>query len=542
MTPADVDVQTDPGRVLDPSRWRSGIGFRPSNAHAVLAATLVLVAPNVLFALHLRGWAEAPMLLGAAVTVALALRPVPDGSVLARPVAPLRLVACLASAVALLALGGEGHLVFSNSDWLWRDAVLSDLARAPFPPSSVVDGRALVLRAPLGMYMLPALAASAARLGWGHAALLVQNAALLTLVLYVMATLSGRGGAAVCAVFVSFSGLDILGEMLVGLPGDALPSHIEAWAHGLQYSSVVTQLFWVPNHALPSYWLALLAWACRRGDVPLGLLVASAAACLFWSPFAVIGTLPLGFYLFARAPRTALASAAFWAGLVAAACFVPVALYLQAGAAAVPRGLLVTKPGWWMPVAVFLAIEIPQAALVLSAWPRLTRDVRELGAVSICFLVVLPTVQFGMNNDLVMRASIPALTLLAVAFAQALLVSRGPGRTGILAGSTLLVVGAVTPLMEVVRALAFPPIAISDCDLVTVWKKLEPNNPDLANYLAPPSPTLDGLFGALAAPSLAVQPRAVCWPDLPFDPRLGVHRLSNDQLRRSRGDRGPPGL
>lgn len=521
--------------------------LRPTHRHAVAAGTAILLLPCVLFAAQMRALPAAALLAGVAGTGALALARPARPSAFDAPLAPGRLALCLLAAAALALLGGEGHMFYANPDWLWRDAVLSDLARAPFPPSYAIDGRTELLRAPLGMYMVPALVARLSGLAAGHAALFAQNATLLGLALYLLATLAGRGAALAAAAFLSFSGLDALGEVLVRLKAGngamslALPSHIENWMPGLQYSSTLTQIFWVPNHALPAYWLALLAWACRRGETGLGTLVAAAAASLFWSPFPAIGALPLGFYLIARAPRAAL-SWDLGAGLATALGFLPTALYLQADAAAVPHALLLADPAWWPRIALFLQIEIPQAAPVLAAWPWLPRDLRGLAAASVAFLLALPAVAFGANNDLVMRASIPALMLLAVVFAASLpvLLARRPALFA--AAAAMALVGAVTPALEVARALTFPPASLSRCDLVTVWKKLEPTNPDLANYLAHPSPDLALLFGEAGAPALADVPEAVCWPDLPFDPRLGVGQLSSAELRRAREEHGPLGL
>jgi hypothetical protein len=73
-------------------------------------------------------------------------------------------------------------------------------------------------------------------------------------------------------------------------------------------------------------------------------------------------------------------------------------------------------------------------------------------------LAVLPVIRFGPNNDLVMRASIPSLAVLAIGACQALLAAPAAGgswrRKALLGG--LLAVGAVTPLHEFARAVLLP--------------------------------------------------------------------------------------
>src|SRR5947209_2336598 len=72
------------------------------------------------------------------------------------------LLFCLATALALCLLGGEGRFFFANADWLIRDAIINDLVAWPWPfgypigePHSGVQ--TFIFRAPLAMYMLPAV-------------------------------------------------------------------------------------------------------------------------------------------------------------------------------------------------------------------------------------------------------------------------------------------------------------------------------------------------------------------------------------------------
>lgn len=512
---------------------------RVTNGHVVTAGSFILLLPNILFALHLKPVAALIMLAGTLAYAALTLTrhrlPSTADSILARPLEPRRFGICLVVALALLVLGGEGHLMFANWDWLWRDAVLSDLARAPFPPTYEVSGQTFFLRAPLGMYMLPALVAHITNLGLSDVALLVQNTALLTVVLYTLAAISGRRAALTMLVFLSFSGIDIVGQVLMwvaqgrSLSAFVLPSHIESWI-GLQYSSTITQLFWVPNHALPSYWLAMLAMLCAKRELSVGTLGMALAASLLWSPFAFIGTLPLAVYLVLRDARHTLVSPAFWLAAGTALCFLPVAFYLQVDAAQVPHEFVLFRPFMAFTIALFLIIEIPHLAVIRPLWSRLDPTLKGLLVVSILVLLVLPTMRLGLSNDLVMRASIPALMLLAYAFAEALSIARDGHPNLLRAGIVLALIGAVTPAQELTRALIFPRYAISACNILTVWKKLSIDQPRLDNYLARDSLLPGWLMASGQGAPLANRPETTCWPDLPYDPRSRITVLSNDML------------
>ncbi len=500
--------------------------LRASNRAVFVVGSGLFLLPNALFALQLR-WMPATILLAGALVSAALLAMRPAGSpeaLLDRGIDRGRLTVCALVALVLLLLGGEAHVFYANWDWLWRDAVLADLARTPFPPTYAVDGADFVLRAPLGMYMLPALVAKAAGLGAGHGALLLQNTALLTCVLYFLALLAGRGASVCVAIFLSFSGLDIVGQLFHYWQGGTSaaaflpPAHIETWTI-FQYSSTLTQLFWVPNHALPSYWMALVALLCVVGDLTIADFGLALAAALFWSPFAFIGGMPFAALIFLRSARVSLRSPRFWIAVAAALCFLPVAFYMKADAAQVPHGLL--PLGLLLVVLQFLVLEIPHVFVVREAWRDLDGRIKGLVLVAIVMLVGLPLMRLGAANDLVMRASIPALTILAFAFAQALL-TAWPRRRGLcVVAFAIIVVGAVTPAMEVARALVVPRFAISDCGFVSAWKTLLPEA-EVSNYLA----RAGAMPGWLVPPTPAMTEHArACWPD------LGPHEFLRPRLR-----------
>ncbi len=507
--------------------------IRFDNRHVVFAGSLVLLLPNIVFAFALGRWPAIVMLFGSLGFGILAWRaPVATGTVLSQPVGLVRLGACALTALVLLVLGGETHLFYANWDWLWRDAVLADLSRGPLLPTYDVAGNLSVLRAPLGMYLVPALVGRGIDLASAHVALLAQNTLLLTLVLYLLATMAGRRAGLVIFVFLSFSGLDVLGEVMRGSSLGSLPSHIEWWAGAFQYSSVVTQLFWCPNHALPAYWLTVLALMRSRREIDMASFGIATAASLLWSPFAVIGILPFAIYLVLSDQEATIASKRSWYGVAVALTFLPVALYLKADAAQVPREFLLFAPGMALLILVFLLVEIPHAAFVAAAWRGLDPALRGLVCVAVPVLVVLPTVRIGLANDFVMRASIPALMILAIAFANAL-ATAWPTRPILCgAGAVLVLLGAITPLKEIARSFALASFKISDCNLVTVWRKVGRNQPTLENYLAKEDAMPAWLLAAGHAAPLADQSSRTCWPDLPIDPYLRIIRLTNADLRR----------
>jgi hypothetical protein len=103
--------------------------------------------------------------------------------------------------------------------------------------------------------------------------------------------------------------------------------------------------------------------------------------------------------------------------------------------------------------AQFFILEAGLIGLAIALIRRSSEMMIALGV-----LAGLPAVYFGPGNDLVMRASIPALTVLAIGAFLALL-DKTPQpkilqKKAFLTG--LLLVGAMTPIAEISRAIIFP--------------------------------------------------------------------------------------
>ena len=491
----------------------AGAAALPRNLRLLQAGVLVFLLGDVALAFGFGPLAAAFVLAGCALAVCLlfAFRPRP-GSLLAAPVDAKRLAACLALAAVLLLLGGETHLFYANLDWLARDAVLSDLARQGFPLFYRYGGEDYLLRAPLGMYVLPAVVGRFAGLSAAHLALFAQNALLLGLCLYLVALLAGRRVAPFLALFILFSGVDVLPQLL--REGLNMPGHLEWWNSSLQYSSHVTQLFWAPNHMLPGWWMALLLLFVARGEIDLAVLAILFSASLLWSPLAAAGAAPLAAFSALRLGRGLFAPrnlAAAFAGLL----FLPIALYLTIDAGAVKHEWLLFLPGFALLYAAFLLVEIPHAAIVYAARARLAASDGPLLCAAVAVLLLLPFYSFGPNNDLAMRASTPALLLLAFAFAEIAVATPRDG--GLLASaiSALAIVSAATPALEIKRALVSPAFAISDCNLLTSWRKSDPHVFP-TNYLARVA-TLPPWLAAREGVRLELEERR-CWPDHPHLP------------------------
>jgi len=385
------------------------------------------------------------------------------------PVTALQLAVAGIVGCAWTVFGGIDHLVFTNSDWHIRDAVLHDLVVSGWPVGyGLLDGQESLLRAPVAYFLPAAIVGKAAGLPAAHLAMLAWTATGATLFLLQVVSLTRSRLAvaiSVAAIVVLFSGLDIVGSLLNDGPRFRsdwnITTHLEWWAGSYQYSSMTTQLFWVPNHALGGWLLIGLLYRhdrSRQLDSTLPILFVAAA---LWSPLTAIGLVPFILWKvgagLTRVYALRLLHPSVWVpalivGLVVAAYLaldpgrIPKGLALVKGAAGETSLNLLRQAQFFLLEAGFLGIAI------LSI--RRSSDV----LLALVILAVLPFAYLGAGNDLVMRASIPSLAVLTIATCLTLVeenaAKRNLRKKAIL--SALLAVGAMTPIAEFARAVLLP--------------------------------------------------------------------------------------
>lgn len=398
------------------------------------------------------------------------------------------LLTCLAIATALLLLGGEGRYFYANVDWQVRDAVLRDMTVHPWP-FTYASGD--ILRAPIGMYLMPALAGKT----WGQAgadfALLVQNALLLGLLLALGTTLfeTRKKRLIATAVFLAFSGLDLVGQIKAGHASGLTPTaHLEGWAD-TQFSSTITLAFWVPQHAIAGWIGAVGFMLWRVGRLSLGALLILPPLIALWSPLAAMGSMP--FILFACGHdlwRRRWQGADFALPMLATMIALPALAYLAAAGDQVGIRFFPISPGRYL---TFETLEVLPYLLIAAAGWR-ARFGGAVLAISGAALLIMPFIQVGWWIDFTMRASIPALAILAMHLADGLADGWpcSARRKGALV--LLLAIGSVTGFTEIARALTFPVSPPPRCGFSKAWDENFSAWPK-HSYLAP----LDALAGPI---------------------------------------------
>ena len=532
------------GETYAPARLSDALGSDALTLRGIAVAARrgltyrqVLIVGSVIFllsnALIVPGLTPAAALLvlagcvGSLWIVVKATAATPTGLLAAR-IEPRTFALCWGVALALCVLGGEGHFFFANYDWFNRDAVLADLVRHRFPVFYEYQGAEFFLRAPLGMYLIPAAAGKLFGLTTAHLVLLAQNATILAFTLALLCAMAPRRRAIFLIVFVTFSGIEIVGRYINAAVMDPTGTswwpvhahqHIAWWNPLFQYTNHMTQIFWVPNHSLPGWWLAALTVLHVRREVDSVVLIVAVAALFFWSPLTMAGALPVVGLLVLCRELKGLLTPRILGACTAGLCFLPIAAYLAADAESVPHLWLVTWDGFWSVYILFIAIELPHIAVLALYWRRLDAGLRLMSIVAVGMLMAIPLYRLGSNNDFSMRASILPLALLAFVFASIVAQMRrrdGVGRVATV--GLILALGSVAPASEIQRDLDLKAFAISDCNVLTAWRLLEPNR-WLSNYFARADHMPAWLLSRDSADAPATIEDRQCWPDHPYHAR-----------------------
>lgn len=430
-------------------------------------AVAYLVLPLLVFIL---GWFRWWVALPAACCIVWAARSVAarrQATTVAFPITRLQLLVAVGIGSAWALLGGTDHAFFANTDWRIRDAVLHDLVVSPWPVGyGPIGGSDSMLRAPLGFYMPAAVIGKIFDLGVAHFAMLLWTAAGASLFLALVSSLTSSrplAVATVVTVLVMFSGMDIIGCALNDPSGLwkywRITDHLEWWAGRYQYSSMTTQLFWVPNHALGGWLLVALLYRCRGTAAFMKTLPVLVVAVASWSPFAAIGAAPFA----AAAVFEDIRARRAWNALdvenllPAVAVAAVIGAYLALGAGTIQHSVEVFDHGN-LGAALLLQLRffLIEAGLLGGILLVLRPDIDVM--IAIFILAVLPFFSFGPANDLVMRVSIPALTVLAISVVRTLCDTPATPfrKSGKVVLVVLLLIGAVTPADEIARAVLFP--------------------------------------------------------------------------------------
>lgn len=487
------------------------------NSHLVIAAVALTSAGSALLATSF-SLAPAIVTLAAVLGVNAIVARGPVGELLAREVEWRWLLTCLLVGLLLDMLGGEGHFFFAKDDWLYRDAVLSDIVDRWLPVFYTDASGVFMLRAPLGMYLLPAAVGYFLGLSAAHVALLVQNSIILGFFFYMATLVWPRRRLVFVLLFVLFSGLDVI-PVLLKTGGRSLLVNLAFWVDSWQYSSNVSQLFWSPNHVLPGWWFAALCLLYLRDEIDLAALAAASSPLVLWSPLTLASGVAIFAFFALRAPRQAF-TLRFGGACCAALGLAPILAYLAIDAENVPHQWLVFDKGFFDDYSVFILFALTQVGVLAFFCRRIEPWFRTTLWASVALLLAIPAYSVGYMNDFSQRVPIIPRTFLAFGFDALVIDLLTSGALLALTAPLLVVmIGAVTPALEFYDTLSTPRFAPSDCNLLSVHMKLHPRN-YLSTYLARRDAIPSWLASAEPQQAPLAAEERLCWPGRIYGEKL----------------------
>ena len=438
-------------------------------------AILYLMVPLIIW---LVGWFQWWFGILAAALLILSLWQALSGSWRVSPrFATLALLFLAALWIMTTAAGGVFD--FHNFDWVKHRLLFLEVARDDWPTrlATYLETPAF-LRFYLGYYMVPGLIGrllGLAALNWAVPVWTWCGVSLI-LVLFTRGT-SGWKMYAAALICIFFSGMDIVRIALIdGLHWFEFFFDLRGWPRvdfglrglwggtmglALDYWSNMRSLMWVPQHFIAGMLYALLLIHLQHHARFLMVSGVVLATSIFWSPLIAIGLLPL---VAALLVSNGIRPFVSWQNLLIA---IPLAglltVYLFSGAVGcLPYGWIWEIYGnvWGklprvLPV-IYLTDFLLIAVLIALLRPELLRD--RFFVACLPALLILPLYYFGKWNDLLIRGTIPSLSLLSFFVASTIAnqsfeeTRRGWRLAALIGLVALMAIGAVTPLFDLVRA------------------------------------------------------------------------------------------
>lgn len=359
-------------------------------------------------------------------------------------------------------ISGIGKLAYQTEDHIWRNAMFETLVNEEWPviKQITINGAAQTrgMSYYIGFWLPCALIGKLFGLKVGFLSQVVWSFIGITLFYYGICLLLKKVRVLPLIIFIFFSGMDILGYYLIGEDMSAITQtqHLEWWSL-FQFSANTTQLFWVFNQAIPA-WLIVVVLLIQKQMKNVGILISAGLICC---TLPLIGMLPIiAYQCFAEAYEWKKSHLNWWkkwlkdilsvSNLICLVICMVFALYLMKGSGSGGIGLFSLTNGGWLSVLVFLAVEIAGIGYICY----LSQRNNPLFYICVLWLCLCPLVKVYGGDNFCMRASIPALTMLYIYFIHTLYETDMKNKYQVSAILFVAVVGAVTPLHEMVRNIS----------------------------------------------------------------------------------------
>ncbi|MBP5655799.1 MAG: hypothetical protein J6X33_09855 [Clostridiales bacterium] len=347
---------------------------------------------------------------------------------------PVRYVIAFAVAAVLVSiLMGVGEYICSLQDHSYRRAILNDLVNYKWPViydmSTQQNPDVINITGSSGkaafcyyfVYWMPAAAIGklcGGSIAAANAALLIWTSIGVFLTFTAMSVYSKKASMFSVFFYLFFGGLDLIPFIIHEINSYSDWLWLEGWVPHMSYICNFVNLGNVFHQAVPCYLICAMLLISRRPKA-LGL----GCGILFcYSPWAVIGILPVTIAkIFDKENRKAGLKSLVKDILspvniisVIAILFVFVPFYMSTSGLSQEKGLTASFydsiPKFILCYLALILLEVVPAAAIVFA--RRKKDI--VFIVSAATLGVIPLIKISYQNDFAMRASMPALFVLAV--------------------------------------------------------------------------------------------------------------------------------
>ena len=365
-------------------------------------------------------------------------------------------------------LSGIGNRVWQNYDHSYRNTIFRILVEDKWPLISYEwnpNGSGLIYY--IGFWLPSAIIGKITNLDYGYYFQMIWAAVGICFVYYLICAWLKRLIIWPLIIFLLFSGLDIIGYIAASkeLEQFNLISHIEWWAGKYQYSSIITQLFWVFNQAIPTWCITILLFMQKNTKNVVYLLALS----MLSSTLPFIGLIPYVIYItitksgvdihnVSRAninnslKKIVLEVCSFQnilgGGIIGIISF----LYLKGNSAGQYIESLANEINIinFLVYYLFCFLEVGIYLLIIYKYQVKNSLFYFIG---VC-LFIIPLIKVGTSADFCMRASIPAMLILILLIIDTLIKAKEKRDIKtIVSLLVILLIGSVTPALEINRTV-----------------------------------------------------------------------------------------
>ncbi len=337
-------------------------------------------------------------------------------------------------------ISGVGGVGSQTWDWVKHNAIFLDLVHQAWPLTYQTEGDVVALVYYIAFYLPAALVGKF--LGWTSAnCVLFLTTWIGTVLTLLWLVVFSRGKTIFAAlVLIFFSGMDLIGGFFIKPDLEwytvITEFRLQWWSNYWLYNNDASVLFYVPHQALGAWLATAILIDSYLGDnrtLPILFLILIVS---LWSPFAVVGLIPLfilylhrsGFSFEIESQLSVVNLIGLVLGLVIFLYYLSRFLtyqlpdyYMITGQEVLPGSfefllnrLSISK--FFYEYIVFIIFEFLALASVLiliirkasNGFSEFEKETKML-YVAILVLCVLPFFKYGIYNDLVMRSSMPAL-------------------------------------------------------------------------------------------------------------------------------------